>query len=510
VYTQCPECQTTVRITVEVLQTEGGCIQCDDCGNTFNTIEHLLEELPESKDNAVAGIEEDDFREKSKALLETLTELANPGKLQTEENGEEPGRSVTENEPRYDDNTPLPDGFEDEDATAYSLPLGASQAAAIDDEEQVEFDTRQIDLALGGDEDWEELLDGNDVAEPTEDDKLTEGQHDDEATIEERPEHAEEDDDELTAAEEADIVDRLRESSGAFRKQIEAAKRTLNGSNDEDSERAEENSGSEQADTGAEAEQEGSNQDAEDALSQTMIRAGIDPALLDEENAETIIMEGELINGSPDDERDGADNQSVVDLGNQIDLIDTYMLNKGRVRGGRRQSDPAGFGVIAAVVVLLVVLVAQYLHMSRQVFATYGAFNQTLGPIYRAIGQPISPKWNLQAWKFERTSGNIEEGDDVLTVLSQVRNTSDKPLPLPLVHVSLTDRWEEVIGSRIVEPADYLAVDMDPHKHVAPGDAFNSVIVIQEPSPQATGFQLYVCYRLESSRLRCAIEDFRN
>jgi len=477
VYTQCPECQTTVRITVEVLQTEGGCIQCDDCGNTFNTIEHLLEELPESKDNAVAGIEEDDFREKSKALLETLTELANPGKLQTEENGEEPGRSVTENEPRYDDNTPLPDGFEDEDATAYSLPLGASQAAAIDDEEQVEFDTRQIDLALGGDEDWEELLD---------------------------------DDDELTAAEEADIVDRLRESSGAFRKQIEAAKRTLSGSNDEDSERAEENSGSEQADTGAEAEQEGSNQDAEDALSQTMIRAGIDPALLDEENAETTIMDGELLNGSPADERDGADNQSVVDLGNQIDLIDTYMLNKGRVRGGRRQSDPAGFGVIAAVVVLLVVLVAQYLHMSRQVFATYGAFNQTLGPIYRAIGQPISPKWNLQAWKFERTSGNIEEGDDVLTVLSQVRNTSDKPLPLPLVHVSLTDRWEEVIGSRIVEPADYLAVDMDPHKHVAPGDAFNSVIVIQEPSPQATGFQLYVCYRLESSRLRCAIEDFRN
>ncbi len=241
-----------------------------------------------------------------------------------------------------------------------------------------------------------------------------------------------------------------------------------------------------------------------------MIRAGIDPALLDQENVETIIMEGELVSDSPDDERTRVGKQSVIDLGNQIDLIDTYMLNKGRVRGGRRQSDPAGFGVIAAVIVLLVVLAAQYLHLSREVFATYAAFSQTLGPIYRAIGKPISPTWNLQAWKFERTSGSIDENDDVLTVLSQIRNASDKPLPLPLVHVSLTDRWEEVIGSKILEPADYLAVDMDPHTHVAPGAAFHSVIVIQEPAPQATGFQLYICYRLESSRLRCAIEDFSN
>ena len=244
-----------MRITVEVLQTEGGCIQCDGCGNTFNTIEHLLHELPESQESAAMELQEDDFREKSKTLLETLTELANPGKLQTEENGEEPRQSVTENELRYDDNTPLPDGFEYEDETAYSLPLDTSQPGAIDDEDQVEFDTRQIDLALGGDEDWAELLDKNDVAETTEDD-----------------------DDELTAAEEADIIQRLRESSGTFRKQIEAAKRTLDGSEDEDSENPEETSGNEPADTGAVADQDEGNQDAGDALSETMIRAGIDPA----------------------------------------------------------------------------------------------------------------------------------------------------------------------------------------------------------------------------------------
>ncbi len=77
------------------------------------------------------------------------------------------------------------------------------------------------------------------------------------------------------------------------------------------------------------------------------------------------------------------------------------------------------------------------------------------------------------------------------------------------MHVSLTDRFEEVIGSRVLDPAEYLVGDPDPRKTVQPGDSFNAVIAIETPAPDATGFKLNVCYRLARGQLKCAIEDFK-
>lgn len=354
------------------------------------------------------------------------------------------------------------------------------------------------------------------------------------------------DEDELSAEEEADIVQKLRDSTGSFQKQIEAAKQALDrGDIEQNLEEDEQEDNSlqlelqddenEVADTESDDDDIRSQLTAtysdidpqnlpandsqapddddtseEDALAQTMIQAGIDPSALDSGNVETIIMEGEFIRGTLDDKSDETiENEALAGLDDQQSLVDTYMLNKGKVRGGRRGTDPASYGMIAGIVVLTILLAAQYLHASRQTFATFGAFNQTVGPVYRALGSPVTPQWNIKGWQFERTNGSTDDNDAVLTVFSTVRNTSEKPLPYPLVHVSLTDRWEDIIGSKILEPGDYLAGDMDPRTPVAPGESFTAVIVIERPSTEATGFQLYVCYRVSAGKVRCATEDFK-
>jgi len=350
----------------------------------------------------------------------------------------------------------------------------------------------------------------------------------------------------LSAEEEADIVQKLRDSTGSFQKQIEAAKQALDrGDIEQNLEEDEQEDNSlqlelqddenEVADTESDDDDIRSQLTAtysdidpqnlpandsqapddddtseEDALAQTMIQAGIDPSALDSGNVETIIMEGEFIRGTLDDKSDETiENEALAGLDDQQSLVDTYMLNKGKVRGGRRGTDPASYGMIAGIVVLTILLAAQYLHASRQTFATFGAFNQTVGPVYRALGSPVTPQWNIKGWQFERTNGSTDDNDAVLTVFSTVRNTSEKPLPYPLVHVSLTDRWEDIIGSKILEPGDYLAGDMDPRTPVAPGESFTAVIVIERPSTEATGFQLYVCYRVSAGKVRCATEDFK-
>jgi hypothetical protein len=83
-------------------------------------------------------------------------------------------------------------------------------------------------------------------------------------------------------------------------------------------------------------------------------------------------------------------------------------------------------------------------------------------------------------------------------------------LPYPLLHVSLTDRWEEIIGSTVLDPADYLAGSANPSGRVPPGESFTAAVRVEAPSPDATGFKLNVCYREPGNRVRCATEDFKD
>ncbi|MEQ8204878.1 MAG: DUF3426 domain-containing protein, partial [Woeseia sp.] len=165
---------------------------------------------------------------------------------------------------------------------------------------------------------------------------------------------------------------------------------------------------------------------------------------------------------------------------------------------------------IAAAVGLVLLLAVQLLHANRATLATSPVFESTLAPLYRAIGQPVTPAWDVRGWRFESTTGSTDNADQRLTINSRIANKSAQALPYPLVYVSLTDRFEEIVGSRILRPDEYLAGNVSYRKPVAPDADFNAVITIDSPAPEATGFKLNVCYRTGSQQLRCAIEDFRN
>ncbi len=216
---------------------------------------------------------------------------------------------------------------------------------------------------------------------------------------------------------------------------------------------------------------------------------------------ETIVMEGETIHSEIDKEKLEADAAAAAALAKQRELI-ADQQQPARSRGIR-------YGMLGAVFLLVILLLAQAVHQYREELATIPAFNSTVGPMYRAIGKPLSPAWDIRGWRFEATRGSTDENDETLTIYSRIGNKSETPLPYPMISISLTDRFEETIGSRMLDPAEYLTSDLDPRKLVQPGNTFNAVISIQSPSEEATGFKLNVCYRLSSGQLRCAIEDFK-
>lgn len=223
---------------------------------------------------------------------------------------------------------------------------------------------------------------------------------------------------------------------------------------------------------------------------------------------ETIIMEGDFIRGEFDSEQPDADESTETVEAPAVAIP----LNREKDDYERRRETtraPAGAGTWAAAVALVLLLGVQIVHQSREALATVPALNSAIAPVYRMLGRPLTPQWNISGWRFEATKGDTDETGQQLTIYSRVGNNSDEALPYPLVHVSLTDRFEDIIGSAILDPADYLPENADPRKPVPPGSSFNAVIAIASPSPEATGFKLNVCYRLAGGQLRCADHDFK-
>ena len=217
---------------------------------------------------------------------------------------------------------------------------------------------------------------------------------------------------------------------------------------------------------------------------------------------ETIVMEGDEVSDALADRELSGQLETLTD---PASFIDTYITKRGKDTAGQR---PAG-RALALAAGLLVLLIAQFVHHARESLATIGAFNQTIGPLYQMLGDPITPNWDIRGWQFEATNGSTDENDSVLTIYSRISNRGEDPLPYPIVHVALTDRFEEVIGSRMLDPSEYLAGNADPNRSVPANANFTAVITIAAPADEATGFKLNVCYPASGGQLRCAIEDFK-
>ena len=222
---------------------------------------------------------------------------------------------------------------------------------------------------------------------------------------------------------------------------------------------------------------------------------------------ETIIMEGEFVRDAFEEKRLEEERRKSAEADAEkapaTEAVEPEKEDKAALK------EPMDYRMVAGIVALALLLGAQYLHQSRESLAVHPAFSDSVGSIYRALGNPVTPAWDITGWRFEATKGSTDESDEVLTIYSRIGNKSGEALPYPLINVSLTDRYEDIIGSKVLEPGDYLAENLDTREPVAPGDTFSAVISIEAPDPKATGFKLNVCYRQPGGRLRCAIDDFK-
>jgi predicted Zn finger-like uncharacterized protein len=520
VYTQCPDCRASFRVTAAVLQQAAGRVRCGGCGYAFNALERLSETPPDAGDR--------------RALPDRFDALSAKDNVRIEDTGvewqvvgdEEPADSDPQEaldlvnapdtaEQRYDDNTPLPGVFEDdEDERAPEPPR--RRAEDFLEPRSPEFDERQVDLALSEPEDWTDLLDEvGDAVEPATTDEAEggSGTHDD--------------DDTQSGLEVLDVDAEPTGEHPALASEPAADSATLAADPEESSSReAGEAPASAPADDGhyvpppTEEEVTINRLIDQDLLrlsqeQQDLAATGSrkqEPAE-SPPHVETIIMEGAFVRSSLEADEPANSEQAPPEdedaAGDILDLRDTYVRTRDREREGSRRTAVGGrYAATAGVAALALLLAAQVVHAYRETLATYGTLGDSLISFYAAAGVPITPDWDANGWQFLETRGSTDAADSALTISSTLANASDQALPYPLLHVALTDRYEEIIASQLLEARQYLEIRAASGR-VASGGKLSASITIAPLAPQAAGFKLNVCYPLNASEVRCATGAFK-
>ena len=169
---------------------------------------------------------------------------------------------------------------------------------------------------------------------------------------------------------------------------------------------------------------------------------------------------------------------------------------------GRRmvpERNGAGVGLLALV------LVGQIVHHNRQALVLNPTVGGAVTTVYRWFGVTLVPRWDLSAYSVKQL-GAVAEGTDGtrLRVRLSVQNTSTRVQPLPLVRLTLKDRYANPVATRDLEPDEYLPARAAGQRLLEPDQRIDAELQVADPGRAAIGFEIDACLRAENGAIGCA------
>jgi len=160
---------------------------------------------------------------------------------------------------------------------------------------------------------------------------------------------------------------------------------------------------------------------------------------------------------------------------------------------------------IAGIVLLLLLLALQAIHHWRDALAASPSWNSTLSHTYAALGLPLDPRWNLAAYDV-RQQGAVADPTDsqIIRVRLSLANRAARAQPLPLLRLTLLDRYGKRVAASELTPSQYWPDGVPPHAFLGRDERVDSEIAVRDPSAASASFELDVCLRNASGVLRCA------
>lgn len=160
---------------------------------------------------------------------------------------------------------------------------------------------------------------------------------------------------------------------------------------------------------------------------------------------------------------------------------------------------------ISALLVLMVALAAQAINHWRNDLATYGAWYGPLARMSAALGEPLRPNWDLSAYDVRQLGATSDVADPrALKVRLSLANRGARSQALPLLRLSLLDRYGTVVSSGELKAEQYLPAALRGQHFIASEQRIDTEVSVVDSTQQVSSFELDVCVPAASGGLRCA------
>ena len=208
----------------------------------------------------------------------------------------------------------------------------------------------------------------------------------------------------------------------------------------------------------------------------------------------------------PEDLADDGDDPAVVRAARDIsgvsaasgDTMLTPLLEEAPA-GRPAWQYATGIGILALLLVL------QILNVNRQALVLSPAFGQLASTVYGWFGVTVSPRWDLNSYTVKQLGAEADGGEGTrLRVRLSVQNDSDRVQPLPLLRLTLQDRYGNEVATRDLEPREYLPAGAADQRLLEPDQRIDAELHVIDPGKAAIGFEIDACLRGESGNIGCA------
>jgi predicted Zn finger-like uncharacterized protein len=145
---------------------------------------------------------------------------------------------------------------------------------------------------------------------------------------------------------------------------------------------------------------------------------------------------------------------------------------------------------------LALLLIVQIIHHYRSDLARHPQVGAPLMNIYGALRLPLTPEWELHSYEIKQWGVLSDPATPgTLKVRASITNRADFAQPYPLLKLVLEDRWGDQVRAREFEPTEYLDPGTAADRLLGPQQQTSAIINIVDPGPDAEGFRFDVCLR---------------
>ena len=159
------------------------------------------------------------------------------------------------------------------------------------------------------------------------------------------------------------------------------------------------------------------------------------------------------------------------------------------------------FGIAAAALALI----AQIVNHNRETLAASARFNRPLTAVYASLGMTLKPRWDLHAYDVRQLGASVDPANaGEITVRASIKNAGPQPQPLPLLRVTLQDRFGNRIAARDVPPQFYVPGAVPAAALLGAGQRIDAEMAFLDPGASAVGFELDACLPASGGGVACA------